>query len=130
MTLAYTINGEHHPYIDHTINHIKQANNLSDDQVKKWDTNLEQTLKKLELNPNKTQAVVVFCTTGYWEIGDYKLPCYADTYHMNAYTIIFNLTLFHRVPFFSNLKGAYPKDMTTVKLKMDIDEGIISYYSK
>ncbi len=91
---------------------------------------LTQVIKKLEASPNKTQAVVVFCTTGSWEIGDFKVPCYADDYHLNTYTIIFNLTLFHRVPFFSNLKGAYPKDMTTVKLKKDIDEGIISYYNK
>jgi len=49
------------------------------------------------------------------------MPCYAEDYHLNAYTIIFNLTLFHRVPFFSNLKSSYPKDMTTVKLKKDID---------
>lgn len=73
---------------------------------------------------------MVFCTTGYWEIGEFQLPCSADNYHMNAYTIIFNLTLFHRVPFFSNLKGSYPKDMATVKLKMDIDEGIITYYNR
>lgn len=47
LTLAYAINGEDHPYINHTIQHIKQANNLSDDQVQKWNTNIQQTLKKL-----------------------------------------------------------------------------------
>ena len=47
LTLAYTVNGEDHPYIDHTIEHIKRVNNLPDDQVKKWNTNVEQTLKKL-----------------------------------------------------------------------------------
>jgi hypothetical protein len=64
---------------------------------------------------------VAFCTNGYWEIGEFKMPCYAEQYHLNSYTIIFNLTLFHRVPFFSNLKGSTPKDLTTVRLKKDID---------
>jgi len=33
------------------------------------------------------------------------------------------------VPFFSSIKGSYPKDLTTIKLKKDIDEGIINYYN-
>lgn len=130
MTLAYAVNGNEHPYINHTINYIKENNGLSDEDVQRWNTDLEQSMKKLELNPNKTQAVVIFCTDGYWSYQDYKIPCSADSYHLNTYTIIFNLTLFHRVPFFSNLKGSYPKDMATVRLKKDIDEGIISYYNK
>lgn len=49
---------------------------------------------------------------------------------MNSYTIIFNLTLNHRAALLSNYKGAAPKDMVTVRLKRDIDEGIIDYYGK
>ena len=129
LTLAYAVNGNDHPYINHTIDYIKNKNGLTDLDVKKWDTDLGQALKKLEYNPNKTQAVVIFCTDGFWKYENFKLPCSAENYHMNTYTIIFNLTLFHRVPFFSNLKGSYPKDMSTVRLKKDIDEGIINYYN-
>lgn len=62
-------------------------------------------------------------------INDVSVPCYAEEYHLNTYTIVFNLSLFHRVPFFSDLRMPYPKDLTTVKLKKDIDEGIMKYYS-
>lgn len=79
--------------------------------------------------PNKTQSVVVFCTNSTWSVKDVQIPCYGNEYHLNSYTLIFNLSLFHRVPFFSDLRLAYPKDMPTLRLKKDIDEGIISYYS-
>jgi hypothetical protein len=57
------------------------------------------------------------------------VPCFAEDYHLNFYTIIYNLSLFHRVPYLGNLKESYPKDYVTVKLKYDIDRGIISHYS-
>lgn len=79
--------------------------------------------------PNKTQSVVVFCTNESWQINDTKIPCYAEHYHLNTYSIVFNLSLFHRVPFFSGLSLSYPKDMVTVRLKKDLDEGIINYYN-
>lgn len=47
---------------------------------------------------------------------------------MNAYTIIYNLTLNHQATLLSNYKGAAFKDVITVKLKKDIDEGIIDFY--
>ena len=86
-------------------------------------------MKKLEIVPNKTQAVVVFCTSGSWQLQNVNIPCYGEKYHVNSYTIIYNFTLFHRVPFFNSLKGAYPKDLTTIRLKRDLDFGIIDYYS-
>ena len=49
---------------------------------------------------------------------------------MNAYTIIFNLTLNHQTALLSNYKGAAPKDFVTVRLKKDIDEGIINFYGR
>lgn len=88
-----------------------------------------QVMDKLRIVPNKTQAVVVFCTNGSWQMSNMELPCYGEHYHLNSYTIIYNFTLFHRVPFFSSLKGSYPKDLTTVRLKRDIDLGIIGHYS-
>ena len=91
--------------------------------------NPQQVMDKLKIVPNKTQAVVVFCTTGSWQISNIELPCYGEDYHLNSYTIIFNFTLFHRVPFFNSLKLSYPKDLTTVRLKRDLDQGIINFYS-
>ncbi len=44
----------------------------------RWNLTMAQTIKKAEMNPNKTQAILAFCTTEYWEIGDFKVPCYAD----------------------------------------------------
>jgi hypothetical protein len=129
-TLAFAVNGDDHPFVQHTIDYIIKVNNLSISDVQRWDTTLDETLELLRIMPNLTQTVVVFCTNGYWEIGEFRFPCFAEKYHLNTYTIIFNLTLFHKVPFFSNFKEAYPKDMTTVKLKKDIDEGIISYYNE
>lgn len=110
--------------------YIKKKNNLTDNDIEKWDLTLGQTFERLELRPNKTQAVVVFCTDGYWNINGTLIPCAAEEMHMNSYTIIFNLTLNHRAALLSNYKGAAPKDMVTVRLKRDVDEGIINFYGK
>lgn len=60
-------------------------------------------MRRLEREPNKTQNVVVFCT-GRWEVQDnFSVPCYADHYHLNFYTIIYNLTLFFKTPYLGNL---------------------------
>lgn len=71
----------------------------------------------------------MFCSNSTIRVGDFDIPCYAEDYHLNFYTIIYNLSLFHRVPYLGDLKTGYPKDYVTVKLKYDIDRGIISHYN-
>ena len=62
-------------------------------------------------------------------MGDLDIPCYAEDFHLNFYTLIYNLSLYHRVSYMGNLKESYPKDFVTVKLKYDIDRGIIYHYN-
>ena len=101
---------------------------MADVDVERWPLDPYQVMDYLQRFPNKTQSVIVFCTNTSWRINDTQVPCYAEDYHLNTYSIVFNLSLFHRVPFFSDLRMAYPKDMVTVRLKKDIDEGLIKYY--
>jgi hypothetical protein len=83
----------------------------------------------IEQHPNKTQLMVVFCSDSTWQVGNTSVPCFAEDYHLNFYTIVYNLSLFHKVPYMSNLKIAYPKDLVTLKLKLDIDTAIIKHYN-
>jgi intracellular sulfur oxidation DsrE/DsrF family protein len=48
--------------------YVKAANSFTNDDVKKWNMSLTEIINHLEAYPNKTQAVVVFCTNGYWEV--------------------------------------------------------------
>lgn len=57
------------------------------------------------------------------------MPCWGEDLHLNFYILVYNLSLFHRVPYMGNIKESYPKDLVTLKLKYDIDAGIISHYS-
>lgn len=58
--------------------YIKTKNNLTHEDIEKWDLTLDQSLKRLDLKPNKTQAVVVFCTNGFWDINGTLIPCAAE----------------------------------------------------
>jgi hypothetical protein len=40
-TLAFAVNGDDHPYVQHTIDHVIKVNNLTAADVKRWDTSLE-----------------------------------------------------------------------------------------
>lgn len=86
-------------------------------------------LDYLKAHPNKTQSVLVFCSNSSWKVGNVEVPCWAEDYHLNFYTIVYNLSLFHRVPYMGNLKESYPKDLVTTKLKLDIDTAILKHYS-
>ena len=70
----------------------------------------------------------MFCTTESIRYGNISVPCYVDYYHINYYTIYINVSLFHTVPYFSDLKTPYPKDEVNLKLKMDIDQALTQYY--
>ena len=85
-------------------------------------------MEYLNNNPNKTQLLLVFCSNSSWKVGDVHIPCYAEDYHLNFYTIVYNLSLFHKTPYMGNLKLAYPKDLVTLKLKLDVDTAIIKHY--
>ena len=89
----------------------------------------KDVMEYLDQHPNKTQLIVVFCSDSNWVIGNMSVPCYADDYHLNFYTIVYNLSLFHRIPYMGNLRESYPKDPVTLKLKLDIDRAIIKHYS-
>lgn len=78
-------------------------------------------MENLREYPNRTQMIIIFCTNSSWRINNMFVPCYANEYHLNFYTILYNISLNHRTPYMGNLKEAYPKDMVTVKLKKDID---------
>jgi hypothetical protein len=58
----------------------------------------------LTLHPNKTQSVLIFCSNSSINVGGLDIPCYAEDYHLNFYTIVYNLSLFHRVPYLGNMK--------------------------
>lgn len=103
------------------VDHVKKVNGLKDSDVKELDLKAEEVMGYLQRNPNKTQFVVVFCTNSTWRVGNVDVPCYAEDFHLNFYTIVYNMSLYHRVPYMSNLKDSYPKDYVTIKLKKDID---------
>jgi hypothetical protein len=44
---VYTVNGDNEPYIDHTMDYVRRANNLSMADVKKWNMTMAQAIKKL-----------------------------------------------------------------------------------
>jgi len=75
----------------------------------------------LQRFPNTTQTVVIFCTSRYEINENLSIPCFADNYHMNFYTIVYNISLFYRTPYLANLRESYPKDKVVMKLKQDID---------
>jgi hypothetical protein len=58
----------------------------------------------LSQHPNKTQSIVVFCTNSSWKVNGADIPCYANDYHLNWYTILYNVSLNHRSPYMGNLK--------------------------
>jgi hypothetical protein len=58
----------------------------------------------LQKHPNKTQTVIIFCTSR-WQLNEnISIPCYADNHHMNFYTILYNITLFYKTPYLANIK--------------------------
>jgi hypothetical protein len=87
-------------------------------------------MEHLSAHPNKTQSIIIFCTDSTWKVNGMTIPCYADDYHLNFYTILYNVSLNHRSPYMGNLKESYPKDLVTIKLKQDIDEAILQHYNK
>lgn len=128
-TLAYAVVGDRQPYIDHVISHVKRTNDIPDSHVVEWKRSPNEIMEHLKQYPNATQTVVIFCTSR-WQISDnFSVPCYADNYHMNFYTIIYNITLFYRTPYLANLRESYPKDKVVVRLKRDIDEALINFYT-
>ena len=42
---------------------------------------------------------------------------------------MYNISLFYRTPYLANMRESYPKDKVVMRLKQDIDEAIIHYYS-
>lgn len=121
LTLGYVVQGRRDPYIDAVLAHVKQENGLKDEDVRQMEMKAEDVIGWLRVHPNKTQMVIVFCTNATWRVNNVDVPCYAEDYHLNFYTIIYNLSLYHRIPYMGNLKDSYPKDYVTIKLKKDID---------
>jgi hypothetical protein len=62
-TIAYAVIGQREPYIDYVLEHLKKQNNLPDTHVEQWDRSPKEIMDHLERYPNKTQNVIVFCTS-------------------------------------------------------------------
>jgi hypothetical protein len=100
---------------------VKQKNSIPDSQVTEWQRSPKEVMDYLQRFPNTTQTVVIFCTSRYEINENLSIPCFADNYHMNFYTIVYNISLFYRTPYLANLRESYPKDKVVMKLKQDID---------
>ncbi len=96
--------GTREPYIDRVLEHVKLRNGLVDRDVREINVTKEGVMEYLRQRPNKTQIVVIFCTDSQWNIFNYSVPCYANDYHLNFYTILYNVSLNHRSPYMGNLK--------------------------
>jgi hypothetical protein len=111
------------------LSYLRRANKFGEGDIREMGVGAGEVMQHLRDHPNKTQSVLVFCSNSSIRVGEVEVPCFAEDYHLNFYTIIYNLSLFHRVPYLGNMKESYPKDFVTVKLKYDIDRGIISHYN-
>lgn len=85
----------------------------------------------LESNMNMTQIGVIFCTSEWSLTSLYNVPCHFEqlTGQLVFYTIVYNNSLLWKSPYISSWKEAYPKDPYAFKLKLDIDNAILSFFS-
>lgn len=102
----------------------------------------QEFVSYIKQNPNRTQIGVVFCTSNYTVKNDLEFPCssfdhirgYEDLLkgkRMIFYNILYNWTLFYRSPYLQGgIGGGYPKDWMLTSFKLNIDNGILDYFSK
>ena len=128
-TLGVVYQGQKQPYMSAVLEYLRKANDWSPGEIRELDVEVGGVMEHLRTHPNKTQTVLVFCGEGGWKVGQFEVPCQADHLHLNTYTIIYNMSLFHQVPYMSGIQKQYQKDPVTLKLKYDIDRAIIQHYA-
>lgn len=90
--------------MDTVLSYIRKANNFKESDIREMNVGAGEIMQYLKEYPNKTQSVLIFCSNSSIKVGDVEIPCFAEEYHLNFYTIIYNLSLFHRVPYLGNMK--------------------------
>lgn len=90
--------------MDTVLSHVRTANGLSAEDIREMDVSSKEVMSYLDKNKNKTQLILIFCSNSSWNVGQFEVPCYANDYHLNFYTIVYNLSLFHKTPYMGNLK--------------------------
>lgn len=123
----------------HVLEYVKRTQSLEDTEVKTVASDSYfDMLAYLHTHPNKTQAVVFFCT-GVIELPTSDLPpelqpfsnitCSKDSSHLYIYAIVYNFTA-ATMPFMIKPDEPSPVDRSILPLKLAIDNGILDYRLK
>ncbi|KAL4479229.1 hypothetical protein ABPG72_011441 [Tetrahymena utriculariae] len=143
ITIAYGVIGEKEQWIDHTLDFLALQNDLDreSDIVQLNITAPQDFSNFIKAYPNRTQVGIVFCTSNYLIIGDLSFPCndvskkiynpFEQDKRIIFYNIFYNWTLFFRSPYLQGSIGQnIHKDWFLTRLKINLDNGIIDYFSK
>ena len=117
------------------MNFVSKSNDLiyGEDVVQISSESPQKFTNYLETHMNQTQIGVIFCTSN-WPISKiYNVPCHFEqlvNQKLIFYSIVYNNSLLWKSPYIANWKTAYPKDAYAFKLKLDIDNAILSFFTK